>query len=390
METSSTPVTHSFKIGDIVALTSHPFTALSQDVLIGGDPLLISPLMVIVEIIGDSQNLYDENTGLLLQEKSHKTAQCKCIWYSSKSFQFEEAWLSTKLLKRIKEKNSNSVLKEKDNSDNYQNIQIGAKVTLSTAKMELKKLKSSYKSEAENERISINPLLSFVSPIMQIIGTAKNDLKEPSYDTKTGKKKREVSDLLIKCKWFNPSSEKMSEKLLPIDALTLIPDVDEEKLNDLQAFIKNKKHILIAYKGVQTILKPERIICVHGFYRLSGYDYIKNTLNTFPINKNLSLPIEGCQPYSIKHSNFKEENTDYVTQLEEVIINAIQNKNYLRIKYCDRHGNVTTRSVSNFKHSRTENGNYLEGMCMLRKAERQFHLDRIQFLEVLNVKFGTK
>lgn len=381
METSSTPVTHPFKIGDIVALTSHPFTALRQDIFIGGDPLLISPLMVIVEIIGDSQNLYDENTGQLLQKKCHKTAQCKCIWYSSKSFQFEEAWLSTKLIKKIK---------EKDNSDNYQNIQIGAKVTLSTAKMELEKLKSSYKGEAENERISINPLLSFVSPIMQIIGTAKNDLKEPSYDSKTGKKKREVSDLLIKCKWYNPSSEKMSEKLLPIDALTLIPDVDEEKLNEIQDFIKNKKHILIAYKGVQTILKPERIICVHGFYRLSGYDYIKNALNTFTINKNLLLPNEGCQPYSIKHSNFKEENTKYVTQLEEVIIDAVQNKNYLRIKYCDRHGNVTTRSVSNFKHYKTENGNYLEGMCMLRKAERQFHLDRIQFLEVLNVKFPPK
>lgn len=382
METSSTPVTHSFKIGDIVALTSHPFTASRQDVFIGGDPLQISPLMVVVEIVGDlQQNLYDENTGLLLQEKSHKTAQCKCIWYSSKSFQFEEAWLSTRLIKKIK---------EKDDSNNYQNIQIGAKVTLSTAKMELEKLKSSYKGEAENERISINPLLSFVSPIMQIIGTAKNDFKEPIYDSKTGRKKREASDLLIKCKWFNPSSEKMSEKLLPIDALTLIPDVDEEKLNEIQDFIKNKKHIIIAYKGAQTILKPERIICVHGFYKLSGYDYIKNALNTFTINKNLSLPKEGCQPYLIKHSNFKEENTNYITQLEEVIIDAIQNKNYLRIKYCDRHGNVTIRSISSFEHSKTDNGNYLIGTCMLRKAERQFHLDRIQFLEVLNVKFPPK
>ena len=79
MANDTTPEKHPFKLGDVVALSSHPFTSSNHSILIGGEPQLISPLMIIVEIIGDSQNLYDENVGNQIQGKGGLTAQCKCI-----------------------------------------------------------------------------------------------------------------------------------------------------------------------------------------------------------------------------------------------------------------------------------------------------------------------
>ena len=136
MDNTTNTEKHSFKLGDIVALSSHPFTSSKHDILIGGEPQLISPLMIIVEILGDVQNLYDENVGNQIQGKGGVTAQCKCMWYSSKSFQFEEALISSKLLKKIQEDND-FVLKEKDVNGKYQHLQIGTSVTIGTAQLEI-------------------------------------------------------------------------------------------------------------------------------------------------------------------------------------------------------------------------------------------------------------
>lgn len=387
MENTQSSEKHPFKLGDIVALNSHPFSSFQHDILIGGESQLISPLMIIVEIQGDSQNLYDENSGHQIQGKGGSTAQCKCMWYSSKSFQFEDAWISSKLLKKIK--NIDPVFKEKNSNGKYEHIQIGASVTLFTAHLELQKMKSSYKSEGGKERSSVNPLLSFVSPIMQIIGTAKNESKEPLYDSKTGNKKKEISELLIKCKWFNPSSEKLSEKLIPIEALTLIPQVDEEKLKEIGDFIKIGEPILIKFDSNKTIIKPIKIKYTHGFYKLSGFDYLDNLVHEFSIDAKLETSkIEGYY-FIDRVPNFKDEELDlkYSEQLKQVIQKAITEKNYIRIKYKDPNNNVTLRTIKNFKTEPENEETYLTGHCMLRNAERNFHLDRIQFLEVLSLKF---
>lgn len=379
---------HNFKLGDIVALSSHPFTSFQHNILIGGEPQLISPLMIIIEILGDVQNLYDENVGNQIQGKGGATAQCKCMWYSSKSFQFEEALISSKLLKKIEDIND-FMLKEKDDNGKYKHLHIGSSVTLCTAQLELKKLKSSYKNEGGKERSSINPLLSFVSPIMQIIGTAKNESKEPLFDAKTGNKKREVSELLIKCKWFNPSSEKMSEKLIPIEALGIIPKVDEEKLSKIDAFIKSGENIIVKFDDRETIIKPDKIKCTNGFYKLSGFNYLSNKVEEFSIDDKLTM-LEKCENrFSIKVPNFQNDELKketYPKQLEKIIGEAKNGNNYIRIKYGDRNGNVTLRTIRNFSIHNTVKETYLIGYCMLRKAERNFHFDRIQFLEVLNLK----
>lgn len=377
---------HNFKLGDIAALSSHPFTSSQHDILIGGEPQLISPLMIIVEILGDVQNLYDENVGNQIQGKGGTNAQCKCMWYSSKSFQFEEALISSKLLKKIEDIND-FMLKEKDVNGKYKYLQIGTSVTLYTAQLELKKFKSSYKNEGGKERSSINPLLSFVSPIMQIIGTSKNESKEPLFDAKTGNKKREISELLVKCKWFNPSSEKMSEKLIPIEALSIIPEVDEEKLNKIAYFIEKGEHIIIKSNNRETIIKPDNIKCTHGFYKLCGFDYLANKVEEFSIDEGLEIPGKNVDSFKIKIPNFKNEeyrNKTYPEQLKMAIGDAEKNNSYVRIKYGDRNGNVTLRTIRGF--SINKEGTYLIGHCILRNAERNFHFERIQFLEVLNLK----
>jgi hypothetical protein len=394
---------HLFEVGDIVALNSHPYTTSQHKVLISGEPQLISPLMVIIEIIRDLQDLHDEFTGVNIQIKG-KTFNCKCIWYSSKSAQFEEAWLSSKLLKLIRKKGE-TVSKSQA---------IGTTVTLSTAQMELSKVKSSLKTEGEKQSTSLNPLLSFVSPLMQIIGTPKSEKKEPLYDIKTGKQKKEISQQMVKCKWFNPSSDKMSETLIPIEALYLIPIIREEMLNEYSKYIKEQQHISITLEGkakdYQTIFLPQKIKYLHGEYLIIGYDYIKNKAREFKILKLSSTKLDS--PFVTQAPNFKDNELKVLSLTEQVkrlIAEGLQDKKYLRIRYKDRYDNLTLRTLkkylTNFNEkpkqtlkqklsetAKTPNSmkglpDYLSGFCELRKAERHFQIDRILSIEILNISY---
>lgn len=379
---------HLFNLGDIVALKSHPYTSELQNILISGEPQLVSPLMIIVEIIKDSQDVFDEFTGVNLQLKG-KTANCKCIWYSSKSSQFEEAWLSSKLLKLVKRRDK-TIAK----SDVIDSI-----VTLSTAQMELAKVKSSLNIENENKRTNLNPLLSFVSPLMQVIGIPKNDKKEALYDVKTGNKKKEISGQLVKCKWFNPSSDKMSEALIPMEALCLIPSISEAMLNEYATFAKEKQHLTITIEGssYQTIFLPQKIKCSHGIYFIAGYDYIKNRICEFEISKLSNIKLESA--FVKQAPNFKDSELKVLTLREQnkrLITDGLQGKKYLRIRYKDKHNNLTLRTLKNysteiitttginFEEQFTE---YLNGFCQLRKDERHFQIERIQSVEILNINY---
>ena len=141
---------------------------------------------------------------------------------------------------------------------------------------------------------------------MQVIGIPKNDKKEALYDVKTGNKKREISEQLIKCKWFNPSSDKMSEALIPIEALSLIPSISEAMLNEYATFAKEKQHLTITIEGssYQTIFLPQKIKCSHGIYFIVGYDYIKNKTREFPILKLSHIKLDS--PFVKQVPNFKD------------------------------------------------------------------------------------
>ncbi len=367
-------------IGDIVALNSHPYHSTQTDILIGGEPQLIPPLMIVVEIVGDANHSYDENIGMQIQEKG-KSCQCKCIWYSTKSHQFEEAWLSSKVLKSIKiQETKDSIVKS---------IEYGSLVTLKSAQLELSKQKSSFSIESQREKPTINPFLSFVSPVMQVIGTKKNDSKEPKFDSKTGNA-RSISELLVKCKWFNSSSDKMSEKLIPIEALVIIPPVDEDVLNQIQGLIASKSYLKVKIGSKEIVFTPQRIKYTHGFYSVFGYDHLQNRVIEIELG-DLQMPFEKYELIQELYPNFKlDEHPD--SQIEAGIKKAIEQKKYIRIKYKDRVGNVTKRTVApNDTHiilePFTNDSIYLIGYCLLRNAERYFKIDRISSLEIFDFEY---
>lgn len=357
-------------IGDIVALKSHPYTNQSTHFGIAGDPQLVSPLMVVVEQINDFKDLYDELTGIKIQDAG-VSSQCKCLWYSSKSSQFEEAWLSSKLLKLIQKSKA-----KKPTSP----FEIGTIVTLSTAKLELSKIKNSSRIERTKESFIAAPLLSFVSPLMQVIGTVKQD-SVTSYDSKTGKSKKEVASLLVKCKWFNASTDKMSEKHLPFEALTIIPPVDEDKLKKIQGVIDNKEYLKM---GNQTIVKPHEIQFSHGEYYLVAYDYVKNKIrHDFRIN-DIEFSDDNVKPsyYSDRYTHNSEDKATKKDWIER--LNA--STSFLRITYKDLIGNITIRTI----HSYEVQENIIDAFCELRQSDRHFRLEGILKLEELDLSRKVK
>lgn len=381
--TSNTP-----SIGDIVALRSHPYYSDQTNILIGGETQLISPLMIVVETVGDTQNSFDENVGMQIQEKG-ESCQCKCIWYSTKSHQFEESWLSSKALKKITSKNLNHTIDKQQFID--KSIGYGSLVTLKTTSLEIAKQKSSFSIESNREKSTINPVLSFLSPVMQVIGTSKSDSKEPKFDSKTGKA-RSVSELLVKCKWFNSSSDKMSEKLLPIEALISIPPINEELFSKIEKLIKSPTSIKLKIGDEETIFTPQKIKYTHGFYSVVGYDHLQNrTINVEILN--LDNPLEEYKLIQERFPCFNLEKHPE-TQIETGIKKAIEQKNYIRIKYRDRAGNVTTRTVKPHRtHVVSEpspiDSVYLVAHCLLRNAERYFRIERISSVEIFNLKYST-
>ncbi|WP_028525683.1 WYL domain-containing protein [Runella limosa] len=364
-------------IGDIVALNSHPYSPNQTNILIGGEPQLISPLLIVVEIVGDTQNSFDENIGMQIQEKG-TSCQCKCIWYSTKSHQFDEAWLSSKVLKIIKiQEPKDSIVKS---------IEYGTLVTLKSAQLELSKQKSSFSIESQREKPTINPVLSFVSPVMQVIGTNKNDSKEPKFDSKTGNA-RSISELLVKCKWFNSSSDKMSEKLIPVEALVLIPNVDDNLLKQIEIFITSKTCLKVKLDTKETIFSPQKLKYTHGFYSVVGYDHLQNRITDVELS-NFNTVVEMKDSVEERFPNFKlDEQPD--SQIETGIKKAIEQKKYIRIKYKDRVGNVTTRTVvpnNTISEPVTHKSIYLISYCLLRNAERYFNIESIVSLEILNLE----
>lgn len=151
------------KLGDIVALKLHPFTATNTSIIISGDAQHISPLMV-VETLIESKNIYDEQTGDLKGKK-----QCKCIWFSIHNF--EEAWISSEHLKIIKSEEQGKEEKEVA-------FEIGSFVSLKTLEIELGKRKSTLKTQGYGTKeVSMTALLSFVPPVLQITGRGKTKVK---------------------------------------------------------------------------------------------------------------------------------------------------------------------------------------------------------------------
>lgn len=383
--------------GTIVTLNTHPFFSQNA-ILIGGEPNLIPPFMIVSESLIDNKVLYDENTGNQISGKD--STQYKCLWYSHRSNQIEETWLSNRVLKVV------STVSEIDESQLSQLKIPGTLVTLKTMELESGKQKISL-----NQRGSINndssktvtALLSFVPPIMQVIGTVKSETKEPLFDPKTNIRKRFIPRILVKCKYYNPQSDKMSEVLVPIEALSLVPTANDELIANLNKVITNADN-LVRFNTPSDELKLlnlKRLIYKFGRYFVEYKNLMSNEFGEIEVNalSNIQLisDTRGKLPSYRITENILQIETINKRSIER-LLNGINKENvFFIITYKDKHDNKSERTINDLKfviqREAVENGedgevkdiDTIDAHCFLRGSRRFFRVDRIQKIELIDI-----
>ena len=383
------------KIGALVTFQSHPFIDNNTSILISGEHLMITPIMVIVEILKIVKDEYSETDGIAIATKDN--FHCKCIWFSSKNSQFEEAWFYSKTLNIIKEPEV-SIPNQQGSLIEISSNLVGKLVAFKTLNLEVGKQKSSLSNESTKDishrKTIISPLLSFVSPVMQITEIKENDSKDGRFDIKSGRQKKFTPKYNVKCKWYNPSGEKFSEKILPIDALLLLPMLGSEKLTNVQQYINGVATIL---KMNKSLVKPLSISYRSGYYYLSYFDFVLNITDEIFIDDSTILELE-TQLYHSEAPDFKLITSHPGTEWREVntILNLVADStsknNYLRITYKDHSDKMTIRTLKNLViHTVLEDSNptkYLEAYCHLRKSKRYFKIDRIIKAQQMNLIYS--
>jgi predicted DNA-binding transcriptional regulator YafY len=388
-----------FNLGDIVAVNTHPFFKGVENIQIGGDTALLPPLMVIVEVVKENEAIRDQSTGYQVRSEY----KCRCKWFSHKSYSFEEKWLNDEQLKLIQ--GANTPLVGTD-------LSYGDSITFTTHELESKKRKISthfedvYFGDNSTEHslknnVTINPLLNYLPPVMQVCCIKPNECKEPLYDKKKGGEIRKISKLVVKCLWFNSSLNKYSEDFLPIEALMIIDSLLlKERLNDIKNAIKGNEFLKISRdKKKTTIFKPKSFIYDGGYYQVRGYDYLLNRFDNFTLNDIINLEILD-NPFKESAPVFNSTNllllTDkkaykkIVTQSIIDLINKAQGTdNYVRIHYKNRLDKFSIRSIkaTNLIHNANSNIVFVTAFCESKEEDRTFRIDRIQQAEILELKF---
>ena len=375
-------------IGSIVAFKSHPFFSTTDLdlIFIGAESLTLSPLMVVTEIVKENKSVYEEGTGKQITDKS--SLQCKCLWYSHKTGHFEDAIISSNLLKII---GTGSILND------LKDATINTSVTFKTVPIELGKKKISLKQSGNEKNKSITGILSFTSPVMQIIGTAKSDSKEPFLDSRTGEVKRVISRQLVKCKYYNHISDKLSEAQIPIEALLKVNTFRETWLVELKEAIQKSRFLKVKSSNptfVYTFIKPLGITYKAGNYYLESEDYLDNSIKEIIILNDNQFDFLDYQFQHLPKFIETGENLDFKSISKSTLI-ELNDNHFWRIKYTDFNGITTIRTIYNpsfLKMDISENPerpniiDYIKATCILRKHEtRYFRIDRIQTLKVLDL-----
>lgn len=359
-----------FSIGEIVTLSTHPFTSITNKVMISGEYLMIPPLMVIIEILLPEA-----------LEADGSSPGYKCIWFSSKDNLMKESYFQENELKA-------TFVRE----PMAETVGINSLVALSTQIYELGKQRSFLNTETQVNTVMrtnrATALLSFISPVMQVIDLRDYDADKDSKTVKHLRSRKIYPTRIAKCKWFNAASEKFSETWIPLDALTVLPQVPDELIREIKVAIERKKYL----KMEDRLIKPNQISNRSGYYHLDCFDLIAQT--------NTSISVRELSDFKIVKSPYKktapvfEKKTRRGLKTIKISLTADQlirhaaiglPERYLLIKYIDQHGNITTRTLSDYHiylgEGDTESGpievEFLVGHCHLRNAERHFRLDSI-------------
>ena len=365
-----------FQIGDVVALTSHPYHYTLTNIKVSGEPLQLSPLMVITEIFFGKK------------KKDEPAIQsCKCLWFSTKLHNFEHAWIKFADLKIIHP--AKSII-------NPIHMLPGQLVTLRSMDIELGKLKSSLQfSDAKASNPTgdtvLTALLSFLCPVLHTIDVTRHVTKLPTHEKGTEKEIRRVQTWDVKCFWYNPLGDKLSQAILPIEALQLIEPSNGGHLEAMDEVIELSQVITTVIGSQPTVLKPKHIAYRSGYYFLRAFDYLTNENIEINIDENFEYDI--YLNHFIRKAPILDVRTKPVTSNKAIkkevlrcVKLALREKHFIRIKYKNRHGELSIRTLKDFEiinSLKTKSPKYLVGYCCLRKEERTFKITRIQHIEEL-------
>lgn len=367
-----------FEIGDVVALKTHPFSLETNNIIISGEYQMLPPLMVVIEVI----------VGTKIKKPS--VDMFKCIWFSTKQNEFKDSFFTEDNLKLIKHANPET------------EVIIGDTVSLLTMPIELSKRRSFLNTEtqinATRNTQSVSGLLTFISPLMSVIEITNFD---PVKDKKTSPEiqvNKIYPKRIAKCKWYNPISEKFSETWIALDALFSQPIVSEKLISLIEKAIETNRCL----KFGNQLIKPTQLSNRSGIFYLNCFDYIIQQYKTVNLGeiikpKYVKNPIKAYSPMFKKKTVKGKKVLKLTVDVEKMINLAIArtHKNYISIKYKDKFGNITHRTLSNYKFIFGEDEmdtkasliKYLNGFCFLRNAERNFRLDSIFEAIELDMKF---
>lgn len=396
-----------FIIGSIVSLKSNHLKAKEQypEILLAGEPSFITPLMIVSEVLVVKTDKLDEETGITKNSKGDY--QYKCIWFSNKSFKIEENWFYEKEL----------LLIEKYEREG-KNFKFGDNISLKTNTLELQKRKTYLEVKKEEKSNKISSLLNFCSPIFIVIGYTSVEKKESLIDSHTGNQKREYCSKLVKVKSFNVKEDKYSEFLFPIEAVEKVVIVDK---TNLQKFInaKSEQKLLINSidKKIERIFSVNSIISVANIYQAEIKNIFSDKTETIDItNDHLELLNDTNNREIYPEFNQDDNNKFKIKSIEEFLIdkitgnefkknelinldyiNNLSSNNLFKIVYKNKFERITTRYcipiyvfyIVGKKYSQKEKKEidikeyYVQSYCLLRSDYRNFKIERIMSLEVI-------
>ncbi|MBE7698188.1 hypothetical protein [Tenacibaculum finnmarkense] len=215
-------------IGDIVTLKTHP---LLYDFKIKGDGKLVPPFMIVKEIyIEDKKKkTHSEELGEQIAERIKYT----CVFFDDNKTEFKEAILYESMLEKYDKihiaklegvKKGEMVLKdvkcklliEETRKYVIPEYSYGKNVFFRTKKFEIFKKSDPVKIQKNTDTVQY--IANDSSPDFILCGIKKNENTSDFYQN--GDKRKMVSEILYKVKWFNANQMKFSDIYLPRECFT--------------------------------------------------------------------------------------------------------------------------------------------------------------------------
>lgn len=394
------PQNQEYQIGNIVALKSH-YTrgneSYLKDLSISGDEKSIPPFMMVTEILKETKNKFDEETGENTISKS--SYRLKVIWFNAKNYEFNEKWINSDFVVRVEIKNTEQAPLKK-----------GSQVILRTNQLEVKKKHISIKEDDWQTKLSKSSLLSFCAPEMVVIGKSKFKPKDPIFDKITNEEIRTIPKNQLKCQFYNPIADKYSEIILPVECFE-IADLETDKLKELIKASEDES-LLVAIND--KLYQIKNVSYLHGIYMIQGIDFVDGTEESFLLNEIGSIDFLTVKDV-IEEKLAPQWNKDRFISISQYLDLETESKsdkgkpnkrpiitgNLHYIHYKNLSGKFTKRfikvkNVDGFSvKGKKEDDKFLKGYmvqayCYLRKEDRTFTFTDERLLAIYDVNLERK